>query len=212
MDVSFVAIIAVLPVAFRQRNLTSVLLVYCTLYHINRMVFTHFLSVYYVVLPLLQQVNTLLWGESGQGLNNCQIKLCQSSPQTEGRDQIDLWLKLNKWHLQQKRKKGFGRRRRRRGGDQSGFGWLDASRRSKKKRSYVWLREKQTGNDGRRVEKYWTEIRCRSLFKSVHSLKESYFHRALWNNSALRVSWAKLIGDDNLLFQHGRAAKQLVAA
>lgn len=32
----------------------------------------------------------------------------------------------------------------------------------------VWQREKQTGNDGKSGEKYWTEIRCRSLFKSVH--------------------------------------------
>lgn len=144
----FVAIIAILPVTFQQRNLTAVELVYCAVYHIDHPVFTHLLSVYPVVLPLFQQASALLWGESGQGLNNCQTKLCQPSPQTEGWDQIDLWLKLNKWHLQQKRKKGFGRRRRR-GGDQSGSGWLDASRQSKKKRNVlsVWPREKQTGKE-----------------------------------------------------------------
>lgn len=49
----------------------------------------------------------LLWGESGKGLYDCQPKLCQPSSQTDGRSQIDLWLKLNKWHLQEKRKKGW---------------------------------------------------------------------------------------------------------
>lgn len=66
--------------------------------------------------------------------------------------------------------------------------WMHHGGAKKKRVCSVWLRKKQTGNGGGRVEKYWTEIRCRSLFKSVHSLKESYFHRALWNNGALRVS------------------------
>lgn len=69
-------------------------------------VFTHLLS---VIPPLFQQAFALLWGESVQGLNNCQSKLFQPSPQTEGWAQIDLWLKLNKWHLQLRRRTGFGR-------------------------------------------------------------------------------------------------------
>lgn len=159
----FVAIIAISPVTFQHRNLTTVVLVYCTVYHIDHSVFTHVRSVYPVVLPLFQRASALLWGESGQGLNNCQTKLCQPFPQTEGWDQIDLWLKLNKWHLQQKRKKGFGRRRRRRGGDQSGSGWLDASQRSKKKKKNI-LSGQEKNRQEKRGEKYWTEIRCRSLF------------------------------------------------
>lgn len=211
VDFLFVAIIAILPVTFQHRNLTT-LDWYIALYIISTA--WYLLLSYQSILLFFLSSSThpsLLWGESGQGLNNCQTKLSQPFPQTEGWDQIDLWLKLNKWHLQQKRKKGFGRRRR--WGDQSGSGWLDASQWYKKK-NVLSVQEKN--RQEKRGEKYWTEIRCRSLFNTEANLcihcKNLILIEPPWNNGALRVSWAKLIGDDNLLFQHGRAAKQLVAA